>query len=87
MSAAHAARAGVSEPRGVGALDRRAGAGPAQAAARAGGRADEAAGGGEVCVRGGYQSPDRRGAGCERRRRAKLEAHHAFARRQGARDA
>lgn len=87
VSAAHPARAGVSEPRGVGALGRRAGAGTAQVVARAGGRADGAAGGGGVCVRGGYQSPDRRGAGRERRRRAKLEAHHAFARRQGARDA
>ena len=87
VSAAHPARAGVSESRGVGALDRRAGAGPAQAAARAGVRADEAAGGGGLCFRGGYRSPDRRGAGRGRRRRAKLEAHHAFARRQGARDA
>ena len=81
MSAAHAARAGLSEPRGAGALDRRVGAGPAPAASRAGGRGDTASGGGAVRVRGGDQPSDRRGAGRERRCRAKLEAHDAFARR------
>ncbi len=83
---AHDPRAGLSVQGAVGALGRRAGAGPTPDQAGSRGCEDASQGGGRICLGLQDESAGRRGAGGQCRCRAKLEAQDACGRRQGACD-